>query len=108
MDKYKERILLAAIWYQDIELKKDIPQLRPKNIDHGIVITGYRHGHCIWTISALLGLRTCEFGEDCAGKTKQGFLTSHNRFVERKEARETHLSNGGSADFEELYSEDLY
>jgi hypothetical protein len=117
----KEKILCAAIWYKDVPLKKDIPQVRPKNIDRGIVVAGYRHGHCLWTMACLTGLRTATFADDGTGDHEQGFLTNHNRFVDRKEAYKIAYENDqiigpnrGIPDneigltSEDLYSEDLY
>lgn len=95
-----ERILCAAIWY------KDWPKMAyhsVANIDKGVVLCGHRHGHIIGQISALLDKKQWEMG-----KSEQGFLTSKNRFLNREEARELHIKNGGTAKFEELYSEDLY
>jgi hypothetical protein len=104
-----EYILCAAIWYKEIPLKKIIDGVLPKNCDKGLVILGHRHGQCMWTMSSLTGLRTCEIGEDCSGEHVQGFLTSKNRFVDREEGAQIHQSNGNTIDFEtRLFSEDLY
>lgn len=112
LPKEEERILCAAIWYKDVELKRDIPQVRPKNVDRGIVVLGYRHGQCIWTMACLTGLRTVDNGEDAAGDHEQGFLTSTNRFVERTEALAIAKSSNqllaGEHVYNELYSENLY
>ncbi len=105
----KEYILCAAIWYKDLKLKKEIPELRPKNITAGIVILGHRHGQCIWTIASLLGLRTCKNAEDATGEHEQGFLTSENRYLNRKEAAKLAFEVGQiKEETEVLYSEDLY
>ncbi len=104
-----ETILCAAIWYQDLPLKKEFPDLLPKNCDRGIVICGHRHPHCMWTMGALTGLRSISNAPDGVGEYTQGFLTSHNRFVDRKEGAEIHIRNGGTLHYnDELYSEDLY
>lgn len=105
-----EKILCAAIWYKDVPLKKSeilrIQGFSPNNIDVGIVVCGWRHPNCLAQIVALTGLRsvTSEIGEYV-----QGFLTSKNRFVDRKEAaeiafKEKQINNP----VKELYSEDLY
>ena len=109
MDK-KEYILCAAVWYKDIELKKVIPQVLPKNCDRGIVVLGHRHGQALWTMSSLTGLRTCENGEDCCGgEHVQGFLTNTNRFVDREEAAQIAFDSGQIEQHTiTLYSEDLY
>ena len=47
----------------------------------GILVTGYRHKDCINTIAALIGKPVYILeGED------KGFLTTHKRFVNRREA----------------------
>lgn len=109
----REFILCAAIWYKEIPIKKEIPQVLPKNCDRGLVVLGHRHGQCMWTMSSLTGLRTCEIGEDCSGEHEQGFLTSLNRFVGREEALEIALREKQVKDIHEirgqrLFSEDLY
>lgn len=107
--KSKEYILCAAIWYQEIELKKDIPQVRPNNISRGIVVLGHRHGQCIWTMACLTGLRTCDVGEDCTGEHEQGFLTNTNRFIDRQEAAKIAYEAGQiKEELKTLYSENLY
>lgn len=110
MDKtVKEYILCAAIWYKDIELKKEIPQVLPKNCDRGLVVLGHRHGQAMWTMSCLTGLRTCEFGEDCSGEHEQGFLTNTNRFVDREEGAKIAFNTGQiNEETTRLFSEDLY
>ena len=108
MDK-KEYILCAAVWYQDIKLKKDIPQVLPKNCDRGLVVLGHRHGQAMWTMSCLTGLRSVENAEDGVGEHEQGFLTNTNRFVDRKEAGQIAFDAGQTEDLRTtLYSEDLY
>lgn len=95
-----ERIICAAIWYKDFEM----PIHSPNNIDRGVVLCGFRHGHIISQILSLTGKRTCEVGESV-----QGFITSKNRFIDRKEAHQLFIDNGGTPEFNnELYSEDLY
>jgi len=104
-----EYILCAAIWCKEIPLKKDIPQVLPKNCDRGIVVTGHRHGQCIWTIGCLTGLRAVTFAEDGIGENEQGFLTSKNRFVNRKEGGEIAFAAKQTQELKTtLYSEDLY
>lgn len=105
-----ERILCAAIWYREVPLKMEITGVLPKNVDRGIVITGHRHGQCIWTMCCLTGLRTGAKADDATGDHEQGFLTSTNRFVNREEAAIIHMNNGGHLSYstKELFSEDLY
>lgn len=109
MNNDKEFILCAAIWYKEIPLKKEIAMVRPKNCDRGIVITGHRHGHVIWTVVCLTGLRTVTNAEDGVGDHEQGFLTNFNRFVNREEGARIAFNAGQITEEKEtLYSEDLY
>jgi hypothetical protein len=104
-----EYILCAAIWYKDIPLKKQIPGVRPKNINRGLVVLGHRHGQCIWTTACLTGLRTVTYAEDATGKHIQGFLTNKNRFVSRALGAKIAFKAGQiNEKIETLYSEDLY
>lgn len=104
-----ERILISAVWYKDIPLKKDIPQVLPKNCDRGLVVLGHRHGQCMWTMSCLTGLRSVENAEDGVGEHIQGFLTNTNRFVSREEAAEIAFAAGQIKEqTTRLFSEDLY
>lgn len=104
MEKNKEYILCAAIWYKELPS----PYFQCSNINKGLVMTGHRHGHIIQQMKTLTGLRSVRFGEDSVGETVQGFLTSKNRFLDRNEARELFIQTGGNPEFEQLYSEDLY
>jgi hypothetical protein len=106
----EEKIICAAVWYKELELKKDVPfySYLPKNLDKGIVFSGHRHGQCIYSKCAITGLRDAESGEN-----EQGFLTSKNRFVSREEALEIALKQNQVIDHSQirgnkLYSEDLY
>lgn len=113
----KEYILCAAVWYKEIQLKKEELQLKkempievylPKNLDKGIVFSGHRHGQCIYTKCVITGLRDAESGEN-----EQGFLTSKNRFVSREEAliialRENQVIDLSQIRGDRLFSEDLY
>jgi hypothetical protein len=100
-----EKILCAAVWFQDMEIKKDVPSdsRLPVNLDKGLVFCGYRHHHCLFTMVATTGKSTCEVGEHV-----QGFLTDKNRFVDRKEGGRIHRANGHATQLDELFSEDLY
>jgi hypothetical protein len=106
----EEKIVCSAVWYKELELKKDMPTYTylPKNLDKGIVFCGFRHGQCIYSKYAITGLRDAESGEN-----EQGFLTSKNRFVSREEGLEIALKQNQFIDLKEirgnqLYSEDLY
>jgi len=110
IDNSKEYILCAAIHYKELPLViNDIPSslLRPINIEQGIVFCGYRHPHCLYQMVALTGKSQHQAGEEV-----QGFLTSFNRFVDRKEAAKIALASGQVNKLffsnETLYSEDIY
>lgn len=105
-----ERILCAAIWYKDLEMKKDIPvdSYLPINLTKGIVFAGHRHGQCIYSKCMITGLRDGESGDH-----EQGFLTSKNRFVDRFEAfeiakKENQIIDESNTRGNRLFSEDLY
>jgi len=108
----KEIILCAAIWYKDLtplNPKKIRHELYlPNNIDEGIVFCGHRHPHCLYQMIAIYGCY-----QSRAGFEVQGFLTSGNRFVNRKEALKIALNANQIIDKDnirgkQLYSEDLY
>ncbi len=98
MSSEKERILCAAIWFDD---KIEYPH-QPKNIDQGRVFSGWRHS------SIYPQLRVYVLGSEIT----EGFLSSQNRFLTRIEAGKTALSTGQIKELkysdEDLYSEDLY
>lgn len=98
----KENILCAAIWYKEVTPRA---VHRPINTPGGVVVSGYRHGHCISQILPLTGERMFKLGNHI-----QGFLTTKNRFVDRQEAAEIWVENGGELNYSdwELYSEDIY
>ena len=94
-----EKIICAAIWYKNIELKKELPieVYLPANLDRGIVFSGHRHGQCIYTKYAITGLRDAESGEN-----EQGFLTSKNRFVSREEGLQIALQENQVIDLSQI------
>lgn len=52
-----ERIICAAVWYKEIELKKLIPiNTLPINCKTGLVFCGHRHAQCIYTKVSISGL----------------------------------------------------
>jgi hypothetical protein len=109
-DEIPEYILCAAVWYKDLPMKRpevlDNRGFRPYNVDRGVVVSGWRHGNCIYQMVAITGLRSIPAE---AGEEIQGFLTSRNRFVDRKEAGEIAFANGQTDELKTtLYSEDLY
>lgn len=97
-----EYIACSAIWYKDAPIHTN----RPINVDMGTVVCGHRHGHCISTYVALSGKRSVTTE---AGEYVQGFLTSTNRFVDRKEGALIAFAAGQTdKNCETLFSEDLY
>lgn len=97
----RERVLCAAVWVDDGHKHVHQPT------ETGVVFPGWRHAQCIET--AMLAYPD----EDRITSDKQGFLTSHGRFVGRAEAfriastagqlEGRHVHNHGR-----LCSEDLY
>ena len=107
-----EKILCAAIWYKDLELKR--PEVleprgyRPYNITEGIVFCGWRHSNCLYQMVAIIGLAQHQAGDEV-----QGFLTNKNRFVNRIEGLEIAFDAGQLINLDKqregmLFSEDLY
>ena len=96
----QERILCAAIWFDN---GKSYPQ---QPVSTGIVLCGYRHYIILNQIYEIIGIIY-----KSTYKSKQGFLTSTGRFVDRIEAKQIAKAANqlvreyGDA---ELYSEDLY
>ena len=94
-----EKIFAAAVWYQDKELTTNC---LPHNIGYGIVLSGFAHQQVI-NAMAEVGVKhgVC------------GFITSHNRFVDREEAMIIARANNQivrkiPVDAASLFSEDLY
>ncbi len=58
---------------------------------NGTIIPGHRHGDCYQILRDLIkGITDAEL----PGREKQGFLTSENRYVNRKEGWEIAIKNG--------------
>ena len=57
-----EKILCAAIWYKDVTPRA---VHRPINTPGGVVVSGFRHGHCI---SQIVPLTVEEAQKYCKGK----------------------------------------
>jgi len=113
----KEFILCAAIWIDD----KQIHDQQPTNIESGFVVCGRRHNNCYQIIKDF-GREVNEYfkslnlTEDDYRK-HQGFITSLDRFVNRKEgwiiAKENNqiqfgLQASENGDESILISENLY
>lgn len=100
----KEWIMCSAIWFDDGIVYSN----QPFNIERGFVVAGRQHHNCFTTIGV--------FWEDeissklpLRDKQTQGFITSQNRFVSRKEADSIALAAGQTKQLHAggLYSEDL-
>jgi nucleoside phosphorylase len=99
-----EKILCAAVWYDDGE--KHIHQ--PKNVESGFVVAGRRHHNCFATVTIIADF---EGSQDLKKKSQitQGFITSLDRFVDRAEAAKIAKNAGQVAsEFSQLISEHLY
>jgi hypothetical protein len=108
-----EKILCAAIWYDDGKKY----HFQPVNINSGIVVSGLRHPHCKVILMAWLypdwqnDTLQENIKNEVNRKEVQGFITSKQRFVDRREAltiailaqQITEAKYGN-----QLYSEDLY
>ncbi|MCK9273426.1 hypothetical protein M0P65_07865 [Candidatus Gracilibacteria bacterium] len=100
-----ERIICAAIWYDDgIERPHS-----PRNITTGIVVAGWRHHNCYTILDSIFPNRDYLH---LSNKRKhiQGFLTSKGNFVDREVAWDIAFHAGQIMDEENktLFSEDLY
>ena len=100
----KEYIICAAIWFKDGEKHTH----QPVNIESGFVVCGRRHHNC-YIIAEIMNAEIIEKMDEINQRAIQGFLTSTDRFVDRKE--------GGKIAFDAqqilretdcLFSEDLY
>lgn len=98
-----EKILCAAIWYDDGKFY----EAQPVNIKQGYVMCGRRHHNIIL-------LRFSLTGEETYTRKGQGFLTDKDRFVNREEAYRIAKDAGQLllGDYQKepymLTSEDLY
>lgn len=82
MDNTKEYILCAANHYET-----DFHSVHgPINIDKGFVTCGRRHHNCIETFVQIVGFPYDAKAIEIRRTEIQGFITSMNRFVTRKEA----------------------
>ena len=104
--KKPEYIICSAIHFNDGKKHEH----QPKNITNGFVVCGRRHHNCYITTWILNGEKSMsEKMTEANGRAIQGFLTSKDRFVDRKE--------GGKIAYEQkqidretdcMFSEDLY
>ena len=95
-------IICAAIWFNDGKKHKH----QPRNIDSGFVVAGRRHHNVFLTVADIKDVQYKDYGYS---ENIQGFLTSDDRFVNRKEAGQIAFDAGQTAKLTEcLFSEDLY
>lgn len=105
MINHGEYILCAAIWVDDGN--EHVHQ--PVNINTGLVISGWRHPACFILLSRLGSEEFLTKVRNNSNRTVQGFITSKNRFLNRKEAAELTYEVGQVNKLKKaLYSEDLY
>lgn len=98
-------ILCAAIWLKDGNKYSH----QPRNVDSGLVVCGRRHHNCFLTAFELNGGKKIEGLTEVNGIAVQGFLTSDDRFVDRKEGGKIAFNAGQTSKLTEcLFSEDLY
>jgi hypothetical protein len=95
-------IICAAIWFQDNKEHEH----QPRNIDTGFVVCGRRH-HNVFLIVA--DIKDIPFRDYGYSKNIQGFMTSDDRFVDRKEGGQIAFDAGQTKKLKTtLFSEDLY
>jgi len=88
MRQNEEKVICAAILFPNLSAElpnfdKEKVYHQPSNVEKGaIVLCGWRHGCIISQFWALTNKRVPET------KSVQGFLTNHNRFLDRAEALE--------------------
>lgn len=98
-------IICAATWFKD-DIKHEH---QPINIETGLVVCGRRHHNCYLTAFELNGGKKIEGLNEINAKAIQGFLTSDDRFVNRKEGGEIAFNAGQINKLTKcLFSEDLY
>lgn len=81
----KEFIICSAIYINDGKKHSD----QPKNIKIGYVISGIRHNNCYAVLLSILGNRELfdQYIDSVEHSSKDmGFITSMNKYVDRKEA----------------------
>ena len=95
-------IICAAIWFKDGKKHEH----QPRNVDEGFVVCGRRHHNVYLTVADIKDVPYKDYGYS---EHVQGFLTSDDRFVDRKEGGQIAFDAGQTAELTEcLFSEDLY
>ena len=97
-------IICAAIWVRD---GKEYSH-QPRNVDSGIIICGRRHHNCLLTLKELDQHKRMDVIRS-GNEIEQGFMTTDDRFVTRKEAGEIAFKAGQTNKLQDcLFSEHLY
>jgi hypothetical protein len=100
-----EYVICAAILFQD----GIIHPHQPRNIPNGFVICGRRHHNCFTTGMIINDGKSINDLNEINGKSIQGFLTSKDRFVDRKEGGKIAFEAGQIKEETDcMFSEDLY
>lgn len=98
-------IICAAIWFKDGNKYSH----QPRNVDSGLVVCRRRHHNCFLTAFELNGGKKIEGLSEVNERAVQGFLTSDDRFVDRKEGGQIAFDARQTAELKDcLFSEDLY
>ena len=98
-------VICAAIWFKDGNKYSH----QPRNVDSGLVVCGRRHHNCFLTAFEQNGGKKIEGLNEVNERAVQGFLTSDDRFVDRKEGGQIAFDAGQTAELKDcLFSEDLY
>ena len=92
------------------EVEREVCVCAAVKLLNGYVVRGHRHNDCYRTLQ---GMERWKNGS--VGDVEDGFMTTKNRFVDRKEGLKLQLAAGiksvdkeGKYRGDELYSEDLY
>ena len=95
-------IICAAIWFKDGKKHEH----QPRNINEGLVVCGRRHHNVYLTVVDIKDMLLEDY--KFSGGV-QGFLTSDDMFVDRKEAGKIAFEAKQTNELKEcLFSEDLY
>lgn len=81
----QEKIICAANHYDDGKVRDEHIH-EPINITSGFVVCGRRHHNCIHSFVMIVGFPYNEEALEIKRTEIQGFVTTKNRFVGRKEA----------------------
>lgn len=106
-----ERVLCAAIWYNDGVERVHLP----RNLVTGLVFSGWRHCNCFTQVQALKEQLPPENWEEkrlhIVLNTVQGFLTSKGNFIDRQAALKMAIEQNQIIEEirgTELHSENIY